>query len=144
MKKSTEELLQIISKQKNLDEILAASEKDREFLNTSLSEQLSILLEQKNLTKPQVILKGNLNRDYAYQIFSGKKKSPSRDKLLAIAIGMSLTPNETQTLLKIAGLPVLYPRRRRDMILLYAMENGYSLMEINECLEDLGEDIIES
>lgn len=144
MKKSTEELLKIISKQKNLDELLATSEKDREFLNVSLSEHLSVLLEQKNLTKPEVILRGNLNRDYAYQIFSGKKTAPSRDKLLAIAIGMSLTSQETQTLLKIAGLPILYPRKRRDMILLFAIQNGYSLLEINECLSDLGEEIIES
>lgn len=144
MKKSTQELLEIISKHKNLDELLSASEKDSEFLQYSLPQYLNQLLEQKSLSKSDVITRGNLSKDYAYQIFSGKKTAPSRDKLLAIAIGMSLTTEETQTLLKIAGLSTLYPRKRRDMIILFAIQNGYSLFDINECLADLEETIIES
>lgn len=142
MKKSTQELLDIISKNKNLDDILSSSENNNEFLNISLPEYLEKLLSKKQLTKAQVILKGNLNKDYAYQIFSGTKSSPSRDKLLAIAIGMSLTVDETQTMLKIAELPMLYPRKRRDMIILFAIQNGYDIFEINDCLDDLGEEII--
>ena len=144
MKKSTQELLDIFSKQKNLDELLEASENNHEFLQISLSQHLNTLLKEKNLKKAEVILKGNLNKDYAYQIFSGTKTSPSRDKLLAIAIGMSLTVDETQTLLKIAALPQLYPRKRRDMIILFAIQNNYSLFDINECLADLAEPLIAS
>ena len=36
-----------------------------------------------------------LDRGYVYQIFSGKK-TPSRDKLIAIAFGMHLSGDETQ------------------------------------------------
>ena len=142
MKKSTQELLEIISKNKRLDYILSSSESDNEFLDITLPKYLEKLLSEKNMTKAQVILKGNLNKDYAYQIFSGTKSSPSRDKLLAIAIGMSLTVDETQTMLKIAELPMLYPRKRRDMIILFAIQNGYDIFEINDCLDDLGEEII--
>lgn len=142
MKKSTQELLDIISKNKNLGEILSSSENNSEFIQISLPEYLKKLLSEKNMTKAQVILKGNLNKDYAYQIFSGTKSSPSRDKLLAIAVGMSLTVDETQTMLKIAGLPVLYPRKRRDMIILFAIQNGYDIFDINDCLYDLGEEIL--
>ena len=142
MIKSTQELLDIISKNKNLGEILSSSENNSEFIQISLPEYLKKLLSEKNMTKAQVILKGNLNKDYAYQIFSGTKSSPSRDKLLAIAVGMSLTVDDTQTMLKIAGLPVLYPRKRRDMIILFAIQNGYDIFDINDCLYDLGEEIL--
>ena len=142
MKKSTQELLDIISKNKNLGEILSSSENNSEFIQISLPEYLKKLLSEKNMTKAQVILKGNLNKDYAYQIFSGTKSSPSRDKLLAIAVGRSLPVDETQTMLKIAGLPVLYPRKRRDMIILFAIQNGYDIFDINDCLYDLGEEIL--
>lgn len=53
-----------------------------------------------------------LDRAYVYQIFSGEK-TPSRDKLIAIAFGMNLSDEETQKMLKLSGNRELYARDQR-------------------------------
>lgn len=141
MKKTTDELLKIIEKNKNLTSLLATTQE--EFLTMDLTDYLQELLEKKKLTRAAAIERSNLNPNYAYQIFSGIKKEPSRNKLLALAVGMSLTVAETQNLLKISGHPMLYPRIQRDMIILFALEHSFSVIDINEFLEELHEPILE-
>ena len=65
-----------------------------------------------------------LNTIYGQQIFAGTK-TPSRDKLLAITFGMRLNPKQTDTLLKQQGYPCLYPRRKRDAVILYGYFTDY-------------------
>lgn len=79
-------------------------------INKTLSQYLCDLLEEKHLKKSDVIRKGELNESYAYQMFSGVKSTPSKDKLICLSIGMDLSVDETNSLLKLAGLSPLYPR----------------------------------
>lgn len=53
----------------------------------NLPFHLELLLEQKGLTKADVVCGSQLNRKYVYQIFSGEKM-PSRNKLIALAFGL--------------------------------------------------------
>ena len=138
--KTTDELLKIISKSKNPQNTL--HEVEDNLLSYSIDEYLAILLDEKKLKCSQVVIKSNLNPNYAYQIFSGHKKNPSRDKLLALSIGMSLSIDETQKLLRIAGLSPLYPRIQRDLFIIYALENSYTIIETNALLDETGFDII--
>ena len=135
MQKSTNELFEIINKHKNLDQLLDTL--SPELLNLSLCKYLQQLLQKKHLKKSDVITHSNLDSSYAYQIFNGTKKEPSRDKLLALSIGMSLSPAETQTLLKIAQLPLLYPRFQSDLVIIFALKEHYSIVMLNEILDDL-------
>jgi hypothetical protein len=79
-----------------------------------------------------------MNEIYAYQIFSGKRK-PSRDKLLCLCRGMELNSVETNQLLKSAGFAPLYPKNKRDSIIMFGFEKGQSVVDINEVLYDNGE-----
>ena len=72
-----------------------------------------------------------------YQIFSGEK-NPSRDKLLALAFGLALTGDETQRMLKISCNRELYARDTRDALILFALERGNTILEVNESLYDHG------
>ena len=81
-------------------------------------------------------------RTYAYQIFSGLKTAPKRDKLICLSIGMGLSVNETNSVLKIAGLSPLYPKIKRDSIIIINMNNNKSVVEINEALYNEGEDTL--
>ncbi|GFI46907.1 hypothetical protein IMSAGC019_02227 [Lachnospiraceae bacterium] len=102
-------------------------------LSHNLSQHLNMLLEQKGLTKADVVRGSLLHRTYIYQIFSGKKTA-SRDKLIALAFGMHLSAEEAQTMLKLSGNRILYARDQRDAILLFALNQRKPIMEANELL----------
>lgn len=59
---------------------------------------------------------------------------------MRIAFGMQLTVEETQHLLILSGNSVLYPKRRRDAALIYALNKHSTLLETERFLEELGED----
>ena len=104
----------------------------------SLEEHLDALLDQKETSRAEVIYRAGLDTVYGYQIFNGTRK-PSRDKLLQLAFGFPLTYKETLTLLRIAGVGSLYVRRRRDSIIIFALNKGFSLEQLNELLKQEGE-----
>lgn len=103
-------------------------------INKNLSEYLSDLVAERKLTKAEVIRKAELGESYAYQMFSGVKTAPKRDKLICLSIGMGLSVKETNSLLKLAGLLPLYPRAKRDSIIIMNMNAHKSVIEINEAL----------
>ncbi len=141
MKKSTEELLEIMQTKKSYTDFF--NEEVSELNFKSLSEYLNFLLDEKKLKKNDVISESNLDKNYAYQIFSGTKKNPSRDKLLMIAFGMKLSLNETSKLLKIANLADLYVRDPRDSIIIFCLQKHRTLMETNIDLVTYGVDALE-
>ncbi len=106
-------------------------------VSESLSELLARLLAEKGLRKAEVIRRAELSEVYAYQIFSGLR-IPDRKKLLCLAVGMGLTLEEAQTLLKCAGYSPLYVKLPFDSIVLYGICKKLSIMEINELLFSYG------
>lgn len=131
-------LLDVLKTKKNYKEVL---ETEPMFVYLTLSDYLHELIETKNLKKAEVILRSGIERTYAYQIFSGKK-TPARDKLLALAIGMKLTFEEVQELLKVNGYAQLYPQNKRDNIIIFALCKGQSMLELNDNLLTMDEKII--
>ncbi|MBR2734022.1 MAG: helix-turn-helix domain-containing protein [Selenomonadaceae bacterium] len=106
-----------------------------------LSDYLASLLAQKNLSKQAVIERSGVQREYAYHIFSGLKKNPSRTKILALAFAMGLTLEETQYLLRYAKQSPLYPRNPWDSIIISAIDQRLSVLQTNELLNQLGETV---
>lgn len=135
MKKSTEELLNILKSKRDYSEFL--KEEIDELYFASISEYLEILLAQKKLKKGDVINKANLDKSYAYQIFNGNKTNPSRDKLIMLAFGMELNLEETRKLLKISNVSDLYIRNPRDSAIIFCIENKLDLIRTNEKLDEL-------
>ncbi len=64
-------------------------------------------------------------------------KIPSRDKLIALCFGMDVSLDEAQTLLKYTGFAPLYPRNKRDIVIVSALENGESVIRCNITLDEL-------
>lgn len=133
MKKSTDELLKML-KNSSLDAYLKNN--GGELIENPICDYLTAAISEKNLSKSEVIKKSNIQTNYAYQIFSGLK-IPSRDKLILLCFGMSLTVDEAQTLLKYAGYAPLYPRSTRDSVIITAMETGKSVIRCNIMLDEL-------
>lgn len=138
--KDTAELTNEIKNSKN---ILDYMERNREemHLNT-LSEFLNDWLMKKGSRIPDVIKKSNLNKSYVHQIFNGKR-TPSRDKVIALAFGLELSADETQKLLKQSGYRELYPRDSRDALLLFAINQKKNIIETNEMLFDNEIEVLE-
>lgn len=135
MKKSTDKLLDTLRKKPTVEEYL--SENKAELIDCTLPQALSHLLEEKHLSKAEVIRSADIDRTYGYQIFDGRK-SPSRDKLIMLCFGLGLELEETQRLLNIAGLRILYPRDSRDAIICFSILHHLSLIDTNEILYDKG------
>lgn len=129
--KTTEELNHEIKSATNIEDLLTKNKKH--LLIHSLPEYLNTLLIQKGISRADVVRGSQLDRAYVYQIFSGEK-TPSRDKLIAIAVGMRLSDSETQKMLKLSGNRELYAKDERDTIILYALQRKKNIFEINELL----------
>ena len=140
MKKNTQELLKFLKNSKRIESYL--SNNSKELKEISLPQYLENLLKEKNIKKSQCISDANLQRNYGYQIFSGER-TPSRNKLLALCIAMRLTPEETHSLLCSTGYADLYPKNKRDSILIFALEKHLNILETNELLYELEEPLLD-
>ena len=132
--KDTQQLENELSDADDLKIFLA--ENAENFRKFTLAEYLHHLLDEKNLVKAQIIRDSQVDEGYAQHIFGGRK-NPSRDKVLALALAMKLSPKETDYLLYYAGQSKLYARNERDNIIAFALERGKTVLQANELLVDL-------
>ncbi len=137
MPKSTEELKGDLHQASGLEGFLVDNQKD--FRRYTLAEYLNHLLAEKHLSKMDVVRDSSLERLYAYHIFAGRKRNPSRNKVISLALAMNLTPEETQYLLYYAGAEHLYVRNPRDSILWYALDHHMSVVDTNIMLQKMSE-----
>lgn len=86
---------------------------------------------KKGLKRAAVIKAAGLNETFGYQIFKGERQG-SRNKMLQLAFAMGLSLQETNRLLQAARVNELYPKDRRDAIIIFCLDKGYSLTEV-EC-----------
>ena len=134
--RKTDELMRMLAAEPDIGSYLADCAGD--LTDDSLCGRPEKLLQKYGAAKKDVIRRAGLNQIYGYQIFAGTK-SPSRDKLLAIIFGFPLSLEDAQRLLKVAGVSELYPRKRRDSILIFGLVKGLSLPELDDLLYEMGE-----
>ena len=136
MDKKTEELMNEL---KSVTKLGNFTKNNKEvFMEKPLTTYLEFLLEKYNVKKSEVIKRSSLASVYGYQIFDGRRE-PKRDKVIQLAFGFGLTLKETQTLLKCAGHSELYPKVKRDVIFVYAINNRLSKDEVEHLLFHMGE-----
>ena len=76
-----------------------------------------------------------------HRIFMGQRGA-SRNKVLQLAFALGLTLKEADRLLQAAGASGLYCKDRRDAIIIFCLDHGYSLQKTDEELYRFGEDTI--
>lgn len=128
---STATMRNELLKTKSIRDFLARYKKY--MLDLTLSEYLTLLLQQKELTRADVVRDSGLEKAYVYQIFDGKKR-PSREKLIPIAFGLHLNVEETQRMLKLGSCSELYARQSRDAIILFAIKQGMDITATDDLL----------
>lgn len=136
---STEEVFNSLSSSYDLAEFLKSNENN--FVNFDVSDYFNKILKEKGLKKAEVIEKSGIERTYGYQLLNGTKK-PSRDKMIQLCIGAEFNFEETQMALKRTGFAPLYPKNRRDCIIIYSIKSGHTIVETDEMLYKFKESLL--
>lgn len=108
----------------------------------NLSDYLQQLLAEKGLAQSKVISAAGVQYTYGYELFTGKKRNPDRNILLQILFAMGCTLKEANRALQAAGKNGLYCKDRRDAIIIFCLDHGYTLQEVDQALFDYGEQTI--
>lgn len=135
--RSTGELLRIIEGAADIKETMGQI--DGELSERSFSQRLLDLMDKRGVDTAWLVKHSLMSRAFVYQLCSGKR-GPGRDIVLHLALLLRAGIPETQRMLCSAGRGALYPRVRRDAVILYALKEGMSFLDTDEILLDLGEE----
>lgn len=140
--KKTTELLNILKKESiKYDEYLCNNEEY--FINGDVTVFWKKVIEEKDMKKSDIINKADVGYTFFYDILNGKKH-PSRDTLLKIFIAMQLSIDTCQEGLRIYEWAALYPKVKRDSVIIYAIMHKYSLRMTEELLEANNEKVLKN
>lgn len=134
--KSTQKLQNYLHDTRSMEEILP------EIPDLSLSNYLDYLLRKYATSKSEVLKKTTLQRNYGYQIMNGTKEG-GRDKILQIALALKVSLEECNHLLDLSNNGNLYAKRKRDALLIYAINKHLSVFETNEILIKYNQSILD-
>lgn len=143
MNKNTEELsnaLNQIQNKKDLDSFILNNEKSIDTLD--FIEYIDSFIKGNSLVKSEVINNSLISRTYAYQILKGTKK-PSRNKVISLCLSCKMNLSETLKCLTLSGNSALYPKNKRDAVIIFAINKQLNVIETNELLYEMNEDILE-
>lgn len=83
---------------------------------------LNGLMEEKNISRPELIRKLNVDQNYGYQLLNGTR-TPTRERLIKIGLILGLDVEQLQKLLKTAQKESLYVRNLVDAKVFYAVKH---------------------
>lgn len=130
-KKSTDELNKILRSNIPISRYL--KENADSFNNLTLPQTFELILKENKMSKSQAVKGSDLERTHGYQILSGKR-SPTRDNLIRMCIGMRASSEQTRLLLLKNKSAPLYSKDKRDSVILFGIMHHMNLQEINELL----------
>ena len=141
-KLTTNELLEILKSTRNEAELHNYTQSHASSLaSESYPEYFLSNMEQQNMTSAELIRRSEIQRNYGYQILNGDKR-PGRDKIISLCLALSLSIDDTQKALTLAGEGILYPKKQRDSILIFCINNQLSVSDANKILFDMGEPVL--
>ena len=118
-------------KAESLDDVLKGIYTD------SFEKHLQKLINKKGLKNSEVYAAANINKQYFSKLLKGQVK-PSKEKVLALAVGLRLNMDEAVDFLKIAGYAIS-PISQTDAVVKYFIEHEqYSVIMIDMVLFDYG------
>ena len=129
--KNTDDLRQELMESPDLDQFLTDNQED--FDGGRIGEMLNALFQKHRISKAALARLSGMSEVYLHQVFAGRR-NPSRSRLLCLCFGLDATVEETQLLLKHCGHAQLYPKNRRDAIILYGLANNMDLFDLNDKL----------
>ncbi|SCY63032.1 macro domain-containing protein [Butyrivibrio sp. INlla14] len=116
---------------RSLDSVL------KDIYTDSFEKHLQKLINKKGLKNSEVYAAANISKQYFSKLLKGQVK-PSKEKVLALAVGLRLNLDETMDFLRLAGY-ALSPISQTDAVVEYFIENeDYNVLKIDIVLFDYG------
>ena len=139
---STDELQNILNETDSISDLKAFTQMTQEESHyRSFSAFLSDQMREAGISAGDLFRKADIQMNYGYQILNGMK-NPGRDKVIALSLALSLQLPDVQRALTLAGQSVLYPKIRRDSILIFCCNHGYSVEEANNLLYEMQAEVL--
>jgi len=111
--------------------------------NYSFAGYLQQLINKKGMKNSEVYATANITKQYFSKLINGKV-NPSKEKVIALAIGLHLNMDETKDILKVAGY-AFSPYSQTDIVVKYFINNkDYNVIKLDILLYDFGLDPISS
>ncbi len=114
------------------EELRRAEDFNEGMIENNAPPELHILLnkyiDEKALSKAEVIRKLNIDRNYGYQILKGSR-IPTRNCLLQLSLMLELNESQISDLLRLAGKSPLYVRNVVDARVFYAVNHHMEYFE---------------
>ncbi len=137
MSNVTDELMKTLKSTPDIDHYI--EENSYAFIDKELWQYVNDLLIKKNLTIAKAAQQAQMSDSYLYKINQGRKTNISRDKIIQLCFGLELNIDESKQFMRIAKVGELYPRIRRDSIILFCLENKIDIIECDRRLEEAGD-----
>lgn len=140
MRKSTDNLLNELNHEKcNIEKYLQSNPES--FVFDSINEFWENAISRSGLSKSNIINKADFSYCYFYDVINGRK-IPGKDKIIRLILTMNLSVDDCQEALRLSGRSSLYPRIKRDSIIIYAINQGLTVYQTSELLIKCGEDAL--
>ena len=139
IEKDTEDLMNTLKSAESIriDEYLMEQFKDG---NPNFPRYLDSILMRNNLKRQDVLIRANLPQKYGYKLLTGESHTTDRDKILRICFSAQMSLKETQRALRLYGMNELYPKIRRDVVLIVALSRKvFDIDAVNEMLMEENE-----
>lgn len=130
---STEILKNRLLQSENIEDFIETHHKN--LSANTFKDYIYALIDHKGLKISEALNMAQMSESYGYQLFNGKRQ-PSRDKVIQLALGLSLSLSETNRLLKLSGKSELYVKEQRDAVFMFALNKKWSLFDVEELLLD--------
>ena len=133
----TEKLFGELLESENLQDYLES----HDLQTPSLADYLKRELAARGLKQSEVLKNAQIEQTFGWYVFNGQR-GMGRDNVLKLSFGMGFDTRHANRALQAAGANALYPKNRRDAIIIYSLEHGYTLREANDALYAFGEECL--
>lgn len=138
-KKNTDDLLKELKNNCEIESYINTN--SMAFIYHTISDFWYETCEKSKMSKSNIINKSEFNYSFFYDVINGRK-IPTRDKIIRLALTMKLDFEDCQQALRLSDKALLYPKIKKDSIIIYAINNSLTIFECNELLKKFNEEIL--
>lgn len=103
-------------------------------LDAGFSETLLSLIDERGLKDAQVYKRANISRQHFSKMRSNPRYKPTKTTVLALAVALQLSLEDTSMLLERAGFALSHADRRDVIVEFFIRSGDYDIFKINDVL----------